>query len=27
VFASQVDSVITSPPSNPVPDNNYTIPS
>ena len=27
VFASQVDSVITSPPSNPVPDTSYTIPS
>ena len=26
VFASQVDSVITNPPSNPVPDNNYVIP-
>ena len=27
VFASQVDSVITSPPANPVPDTSYTIPS
>ena len=27
VFASQVDSVITNPPANPVPDNSYTIPS
>ena len=27
VFASQVDSVITNPPSNPVPDNSYSIPS
>ena len=27
VFASQVASVITSPPSNPVPDTSYTIPS
>ena len=27
VFASQVDSVITSPSVNPVPDNSYTIPS
>ncbi len=27
VFASQVDSVITNPPANPVPDNSYSIPS
>ena len=27
IFASQVDSVITNPPSNPVPDNSYSIPS
>tara|TARA_R100001082_G_C4365872_1_gene161906 strand:- start:6624 stop:6956 length:333 start_codon:yes stop_codon:yes gene_type:complete len=27
IFASQVDSVITNPPSNPVPDKAYTIPS
>ena len=27
VFASQVDSVITNPPANPVPDTAYTIPS
>lgn len=27
VFASQVDSVITNPPSKPVPDNDYSIPS
>jgi hypothetical protein len=27
IFASQVDSVITNPPSNPVPDTSYTIPS
>tara|TARA_R110000824_G_scaffold127075_1_gene287006 strand:- start:72 stop:416 length:345 start_codon:yes stop_codon:yes gene_type:complete len=26
VFASQVDSVITNPPDNPVPDNSYVIP-
>ena len=26
VFASQVDSVITNPPNNPVPDNSYVIP-
>ena len=27
VFASQVDSVITNPPSNPVPDNDFSVPS
>jgi len=27
VFASQVDSVITNPPSNPVPDNSFSVPS
>ena len=27
VFASQVDSVITNPPSNPVPDNDFAVPS
>ena len=27
IFASQVDSVITNPPTDPVADNNYTIPS
>ena len=27
VFASQVDSVITNPPANPVPDTSYSIPS
>ena len=27
IFASQVDSVITNPPSNPVPDTSYSIPS
>jgi hypothetical protein len=27
IFASQVDSVITNPTSNPVPDNSYSIPS
>ena len=27
VFASQVDSVITNPPSDPVPDNDFTVPS
>ena len=27
VFASQVDSVITNPPSNPVPDESFTVPS
>ena len=27
VFSSQVDSVITNPPSNPVPDNDFAVPS
>ena len=27
IFASQVDSVITNPPSNPVPDNDFSVPS